>query len=54
MEGYIIMENFTFYEACRQLLTKFDIEGVVEWGKGVGSGIKKQFEIVFCKNIFGA
>lgn len=41
MEGYIIMENFTFYEACRQLLTKFDIEGVVEWGKGVGSGIKK-------------
>lgn len=42
MEGYIIMENFTFYEACRQLLTKFDIGGVVEWGKGVGSGIKKR------------
>ena len=33
MEGYIIRGNFTFYEDCRQLLTKFDIGGVVEWGK---------------------
>lgn len=42
MKGYTIMENFTFYEVCRQLLTKFDIGGVVEWGKDrkiLGKGV---------------